>query len=65
MVNHVINNIRSAGVIDINLVVGNGVDIVIERTIDREISYSTQHEKLGTGHAVNCAIVFLLGKSGF
>lgn len=64
MINHVIDNIRGAGIEEINVVVGKSAEKVIEGTKSREVLYSTQSEQLGTGHAVMCAKEFLAGKTG-
>ncbi|CAM2858292.1 bifunctional UDP-N-acetylglucosamine diphosphorylase/glucosamine-1-phosphate N-acetyltransferase GlmU [Hathewaya histolytica] len=64
MVNHVIDNLKSAGIQDINLVVGKGADKVKEGTKDRKITYSFQDKQLGTGHAAMCAQEFLSNKKG-
>lgn len=64
MVNHVIDNMREAGIEDVNVIIGNGSELVKESTKDRNVSYSLQEEQLGTGHAVKCAKEFLQGKDG-
>lgn len=64
MVNHVIDNMREAGIDDVNVIIGNGSELVKESTKDRNVSYSLQKEQLGTGHAVKCAKEFLQGKDG-
>ncbi|MDD6794905.1 MAG: bifunctional UDP-N-acetylglucosamine diphosphorylase/glucosamine-1-phosphate N-acetyltransferase GlmU [Clostridiaceae bacterium] len=64
MVNHVIDNMRTAGIEDINVIVGKGAELVKEGTKDRKVSYSLQEEQLGTGHAAKCAKSFLEGKDG-
>ena len=64
MVNHVIDNMREAGIEDVNVIIGNGSEVVKESTKDRNVSYSLQEEQLGTGHAVKCAKEFLQGKDG-
>ncbi|NEZ47673.1 bifunctional UDP-N-acetylglucosamine diphosphorylase/glucosamine-1-phosphate N-acetyltransferase GlmU [Clostridium niameyense] len=64
MVNHVIDNVRKAGIEDVNLVIGKSADKVKENTKDREVTYSFQSEQLGTGHAVICAKDFLKDKKG-
>ena len=55
MVNHVIDNMREAGIDDVNVIIGKGSELVKESTKDRNVSYSLQEEQLGTGHAVKCA----------
>ena len=64
MVNHVIDNMREAGIEDVNVIIGNGSELVKESTKDRNVSYSLREEQLGTGHAVKCAKEFLQGKDG-
>ena len=64
MVNHVIDNMREAGIDDVNVIIGKGSELVKESTKDRNVSYSLQEEQLGTGHAVKCAKEFLQGKDG-
>ena len=64
MVNHVIDNMRKAEIEDVNVIIGNGSELVKESTKDRNVSYSLQEEQLGTGHAVKCAKEFLQGKDG-
>ena len=64
MVNHVIDNMRTAGINDVNVIVGKGSELVKAGTESRKVSYSLQEEQLGTGHAVKCAKDFLQGKDG-
>ena len=64
MVNHVIDNIRKAGIEDINVIIGKGAELVKEGTKDRDVTYSVQKEQLGTGDAVKAAKKFLEGKDG-
>ena len=64
MVNHVIDTLRNAEIQDINVIIGKGAELVKENTKSRNVSYSTQLEQLGTGHAVKCAIDFLNDKKG-
>jgi bifunctional UDP-N-acetylglucosamine pyrophosphorylase/glucosamine-1-phosphate N-acetyltransferase len=64
MVNHVIDTIRSAGINDVNVIIGKGAELVKEKTTSREVSYSMQLEQLGTGHAVKCAKDFFKDKDG-
>jgi len=64
MINHVIDNIRSAGIDEVNVVIGKGAEKVRKGTESRNICYSVQEEQLGTGHAVMCAEEFLAGKKG-
>ena len=64
MINHVIDNIRSAGIEEVNVVIGKGAEKVQKGTESRNVCYSVQGEQLGTGHAVMCAEEFLTGKKG-
>ena len=64
MVNHVIDNMRKAGISDINVIVGKGAEKVQESTADRGVAYSFQKEQLGTGDAVKSAKEFLKDKDG-
>lgn len=64
MVNHVIDNMRGAGIKDVNVIIGKGAEKVKEGTKDRNVTYSFQEKQLGTGDAVKSARAFLEGKSG-
>ena len=64
MLKHVIDSIRNSGIDDINVIIGKGAELVQERTLDKNVSYSLQAEQLGTGHAVKCAEEFLRDKKG-
>lgn len=64
MLKHVIDSIRNSDIDDINVIIGKGAELVKERTLDKNVSYSLQAEQLGTGHAVKCAEDFLRGKKG-
>lgn len=64
MVNHVIDNMRTSGIDDVNVIIGKGAELVKKGTENRNVSYSLQEEQLGTGHAVKCAIDFLKNKEG-
>ncbi|NLK95085.1 MAG: bifunctional UDP-N-acetylglucosamine diphosphorylase/glucosamine-1-phosphate N-acetyltransferase GlmU [Clostridiales bacterium] len=64
MVNHVIDNMRSANIKDVNVIIGKGAELVKEGTKDRNVSYSVQREQLGTGDAVKSAREFLKQKDG-
>ena len=64
MINHVIDTMRKADIDDINVIIGKGAELVKEKYISRNVTYSVQEEQLGTGHAVICAIEFLNGKKG-
>ena len=44
MVNHVIDNMREAEIEDVNVIIGNGSELVKESTKDRNVSYSLQEE---------------------
>lgn len=64
MVNHVIDTLRTAGIQDIDVIVGKGADKVKNATEDRKVEYSLQEIQLGTGHAVMSAESFLEDKNG-
>ncbi|MBU3109316.1 bifunctional UDP-N-acetylglucosamine diphosphorylase/glucosamine-1-phosphate N-acetyltransferase GlmU [Clostridium gasigenes] len=64
MVNHVIDTMRKVDIEDINVIIGKGSELVKEKTSSRKVTYSLQEERLGTGHAVKCAVDFLKGKKG-
>lgn len=64
MVNHVIDTMRTAGLEDVNVIIGKGSEMVKGATASRNVTYSLQEEQLGTGHAVLCAVDFLKGKQG-
>ena len=64
MVNHVIDNMRKAGIQDINVIVGKGAEQVKAETQTRNVSYSLQENQLGTGDAVKAAKEFLKDKDG-
>lgn len=52
MLEHVISEVRTAGVQDIVAVVGHGSEKVMKETESLNIKYAIQREQLGTGHAV-------------
>ena len=64
MVNHVIDNMRIAGIQDVNVIIGNGAEKVKAETENRKVSYSIQEQQLGTGDAVKSAKEFLKDKEG-
>jgi bifunctional UDP-N-acetylglucosamine pyrophosphorylase/glucosamine-1-phosphate N-acetyltransferase len=64
MVNHVVDNLRKAGIEDVNVVIGNEAKVIKDITKERNVYYSLQEEQLGTGHAVLCAKDFLEEKEG-
>lgn len=64
MVNHVIDNMRGANIEELNIIVGNGAELVKESTKNKNVSYSVQKEQLGTGDAVKSAKEFLKNKDG-
>jgi len=64
MVNHVIDNMRKAGIQDVNVIIGNGAQLVKSETESRNVSYSIQEQQLGTGDAVKSAKEFLKNKDG-
>src|SRR3712207_7376950 len=50
VIQHQIDNLRSAGIDDVIVVVGHGRDRVMEHLGD-EVRFAVQEEQLGTGHA--------------
>jgi bifunctional UDP-N-acetylglucosamine pyrophosphorylase/glucosamine-1-phosphate N-acetyltransferase len=64
MVNHVIDNMRIAGIQDVNVIIGNGAEKVKAETENRKVTYSIQEQQLGTGDAVKSAKEFLKDKEG-
>lgn len=52
MVQHIIDNFRKAGVVDLFLIVGHGAEQVKEK-IGNSVHYVYQHEQKGTAHAVS------------
>ena len=64
MVNHVIDNMRKAGIQDVNVIIGNGAQRVKAETKSRNVFYSIQEQQLGTGDAVKSAKEFLKNKEG-
>ena len=64
MVNHVIDNMRKAGIQDVNVIIGNGAQRVKAETKSRNVFYSIQEQQLGTGDAVKSAKEFLKDKEG-
>jgi len=64
MINHVIDTISKAGIGSIDIVIGKNSEQVKKATEYKKVTYSMQHEQLGTGHAVMCAEEFLRGNSG-
>ena len=62
MVNHVIDTLRTAGIQDIDVIVGKGADKVRNATEDKKVEYSLQEIQLGTGHAVMSAKKTFIGK---
>ncbi len=63
MVQHVIDNIKAAGVTDIVTIVGYGAEDV-KRALADQSQFSMQTEQLGTAHAVQMAAEHLADKEG-
>lgn len=63
MVQHVVDTLASMQVEDVVVVVGHGADAV-RSTLGDRVTYAMQSEQLGTAHAVQQAIPFLLDKQG-
>ncbi|SDI11980.1 bifunctional UDP-N-acetylglucosamine pyrophosphorylase / Glucosamine-1-phosphate N-acetyltransferase [Alteribacillus persepolensis] len=63
MVEHVVDNVRRAGLTEVVTVIGHGADSVKEHLGDH-VSYVLQKEQLGTGHAVMQAEELLADKDG-
>ncbi|MCP4581024.1 MAG: NTP transferase domain-containing protein [candidate division Zixibacteria bacterium] len=64
LVDHVIENVRKAGVENIVLVVGHKHELVKEKLADRGIKFVIQEPQLGTGHAVQIAMPAIEGFVG-
>ena len=63
LVRHVVDNIRSAGIDEIAVVVGyRGESVIAE--LGQSVNYAWQREQLGTGHAVLQAAEYLEGYAG-
>ena len=63
LISHVIDNIRSAGINDITVVIGYQGEKVIN-ILSNTVSYAWQKEQLGTGHAVLQAEEYFTGYTG-
>ena len=62
---HVVNALQSAGISKIVLVVGFREDLVREEFAgDPNIAFATQHQRLGTGHAVQMCQQYLTEHNG-
>jgi len=59
LVDHVIENVKRAGIENIILVVGHKFELVMEKLADRQIDFVVQQPQLGTGHAVQVAVPHL------
>ena len=59
-----VNLLKNSGAGRIVLVVGFGSEAVVEAFSDQGLSFVTQEEQLGTGHAVMCALKELTGFTG-
>jgi bifunctional UDP-N-acetylglucosamine pyrophosphorylase/glucosamine-1-phosphate N-acetyltransferase len=56
MVEHVVNAVRLAGIDRVVVVTGFGAEAVESLLADTGVEFAHQHERLGTGHAVMCAM---------
>lgn len=56
MVEHVVNAVRRAGIDDVVVVTGFGAEVVESLLAEAGVKFARQHERLGTGHAVSCAL---------
>jgi bifunctional UDP-N-acetylglucosamine pyrophosphorylase/glucosamine-1-phosphate N-acetyltransferase len=63
MVQHVLDTARALDPRALALVIGEGGDLV-RRTVGEGVTYVTQDEQLGTGHAVQQAEPFVAGRAG-
>jgi len=63
MVQHVVDTLADMRVEDVVVVVGHGADAV-RATLGDRVTYALQQEQLGTAHAVQQAVPFLLEKHG-
>lgn len=63
LIMHVIDNIRSAGINDITVIIGYNGEMVME-TVGDGVHYEWQREQLGTGHAVLQAEPYFKGYDG-
>ena len=56
LLQHVIDTAQALDPSQIHVVVGYGADVVQEAIPGQKLSFHTQNEQLGTGHAVGCAL---------
>ncbi|KEA62541.1 N-acetylglucosamine-1-phosphate uridyltransferase [Marinobacterium lacunae] len=56
MVQHVIDNARALGEVNLHVVIGHGADQVQSALSDQSLRFAVQLEQLGTGHAVAQAL---------
>lgn len=63
LIEHVVDNLQSAGIDDILVVVGYRGGAVVEK-LGEGVNYVWQHEQLGTGHAVMQAEKYFSGYDG-
>jgi len=56
LVDHVIENVRKAGIENIILVVGHQFELVMEKLADRQVDFVVQQPQSGTGHAVQVTV---------
>lgn len=56
MVSHVVDAARTAGIIRVVVVTGHGAEAVEALLSDAGVGFARQEQRLGTGHAVMCAL---------
>ena len=64
LVDHVIENVKKAGIENIILVVGHQFELVLEKLADRQVDFVVQEPQLGTGHAVQVTVPHLVDFAG-
>lgn len=63
LVDYVIEAAKEAGAKEVCLVVGYKYEVVHEKILHQDVTFTLQEEQLGTGHAVKCAREFM-GEEG-